>query len=348
VSPKRILVCAPQVPFVHGGAELHVDHFIHALRNHGYETELISIPFQDYPHEAFIRNASLWRMLDVDADVVIATKFPSYYLNHPNKLVWLFHNYRGVYDLLGTPFSGYSRNRPDDLQLIEWTRQHDYEFLSEAKKIFTNSTNVQQRLKKYLNLESEALYAPPPLKDQLHCDAYDEFVLVAQRLDPFKRTELLIEAMALHHDNFKAVIAGSGPDQEKLRKLVKEKALEKRIEFVGKVSDEELLRYYARCRLVFFAPYDEDYGFTTLEAFQAKKPVLTATDSGGPLEFVEHQVTGWIASPDATGIAEGLHAIMTQPKLAQEMGERGFTRVNPITWEKVIAAFDDRFKALHL
>ena len=348
MSPKRILVCAPQVPFVHGGAELFVDNFVRALREHGYNAEVVSIPFRDYPHETYVRHASLWRSLELDADVVIATKFPSYYVNHPRKIVWLFHNYRGIYDLLGTPYSGYSRNRPDDLQLIEWTRTQDFEFLSEAQKVLTISINVRNRLKKYLEVDSEALYAPPPLKEKLHAESYEPFVLVAQRLDPFKRTDLLIEAMSLAGGNFTAVIAGSGPDESKLHALVKEKQLSNRVQFVGKISEEELLDYYARCRLVYFAPYDEDYGFTTLEAFQARKPVLTANDSGGPLEFVEHRASGWVASPDPESVAEGLRTIMEQPEQARKMGECGFERVDPISWDKVIERFEELFRTHHL
>jgi len=348
VSPKRILVCSPQVPFVHGGAELLTNLLIRALRDETYESELIALPFQDYPHETLIRNATLWRLLDLPADVVIATKFPSYYVSHPNKIVWLFHNYRAVYDLHGTPYSGYSRSRPDDFQLIEWIHKQDREYLLEAKKLLTISANVKTRLRKFLNLDAEVLYPPPPLKERLYCKDYEPFIFAAQRLDAYKRTDLLIHSMALSPGNFKAVIAGTGPEELNLHKLVKEKGLEKRVEFVGKISDEELLKYYARCRMVFFAPFDEDYGFTTLEAFQARKPVLTATDSGGPLEFVEHGLNGWIADPEPSSIAAGIQQIMEQSELASKMGDKGFEKVNPMSWAKTISRFREIFRDLHL
>jgi len=348
VRPRRILVCSSQVPFVRGGAELHVQSLVHELREEGYEVELVALPFQDYPHESLVRHAGMWRFMDLDADVVITTKFPSYFVKHPKKIVWLFHNYRAAYDLYGTNYSGYSRNRPDDLQLVEWIRNHDREYLSEALKILTISRNVQRRLKKYLNLDGDTLYAPSLLQPRIHCRDYQPFVFVAQRLDAFKRTELLIEALAETSREYKAVIAGSGPEESKLRALVRERNLDHRVEFVGKISDEQLINYYATCGLVYFAPYDEDYGLTTLEAFQAKKPVITALDSGGPLEFVEHRINGWIADAEPSSIARGIDTILEDSDLARKMGESGFEKIQPITWRRAISRLREVFKNLHL
>ena len=345
MSPKRILVCAPQIPFVRGGAELQVEQLVRALRENGFETETVALPFQDYPHERLIRSASAWRLLDLDADVVITTKFPSYFVSHPNKITWLFHNYRGVYDLQGTPYSGYSRNRPDDLQLIEWVHKNDREFLQESKKLLTISVNVRNRLRKFLDLDAEVLYAPPPLKDRIRCDAYERFIFAAQRLDSYKRTDLLIRALALVQNDVRAVIAGTGPEEAKLHALAKEIGVEDRIDFVGKINDEQLIDYYAKCRLVFFAPFDEDYGLTTLEAFYARKPVVTANDSGGTLEFVEHQVNGWIAEPEPKSMATGIQQVL---ELAEKMGEAGYQKVKHLSWEKTISRFREIFRDLHL
>ena len=69
--------------------------------------------------------------------------------------------------------------------------------------------------------------------------------------------------------------------------------------FAGRVSDAEAVDLYAGARAVYYAPVDEDYGFATIEAFASAKPVITTTDAGGVLEFVEHDVTGLVAAPDA-------------------------------------------------
>jgi glycosyltransferase involved in cell wall biosynthesis len=297
------------------------------------------------PKRILVCAPSAWRLVDLQADIVITTKFPSYFVSHPNKITWLFHNYRGVYDLHGTPYSGYSRNRPDDLQLIEWIHSNDKEFLEESKKLLTISANVRNRLRKFLDLDAEVLYAPSPLKERIHCDAYEPFVFAAQRLDSYKRTDLLIRSMALVQNDVRAVIAGTGPEEKKLHALAKETDVEGRIDFVGKINDEQLIDYYAKCRLVFFAPFDEDYGLTTLEAFHAHKPVVTANDSGGPLEFVEHQVNGWISEPEPKSLASGIQQVSEQ---AEKMGEAGFKKVENLSWKKTISRFKEIFQDLHL
>ncbi len=56
--------------------------------------------------------------------------------------------------------------------------------------------------------------------------------------------------------------------------------------FLGRVSEAALTDLYATCRAVYYAPMDEDFGMVPIEALRALKPVVTATDSGGPLDFV--------------------------------------------------------------
>ena len=59
------------------------------------------------------------------------------------------------------------------------------------------------------------------------------------------------------------------------------------------MPDERLIELYANALAVVYAPIDEDYGYVTLQAFLAGKPVITSSDSGGVLEWVEDGVTGW-------------------------------------------------------
>jgi len=106
-----VLVCEAQVPFVHGGAELHVRGLVGELTRRGYRVERVSVPFKWYPKEELLAQAAAWRMIDLSEsngeriDAVIATKFPTYFVRHPHKVTWLFHQYRAIYDLCGTRFS---------------------------------------------------------------------------------------------------------------------------------------------------------------------------------------------------------------------------------------------------
>ena len=74
----------------------------------GYRAELVSVPFKWYPKDEILPHAAAWRLLDLSesngrpVDPVIATKFPSYFARHPNKVAWLIHQYRAAYELCGT------------------------------------------------------------------------------------------------------------------------------------------------------------------------------------------------------------------------------------------------------
>ena len=105
---ERICLCAVQVPFARGGAEFLVDALRAALEEHGHRVDVVNLPFQWYPPRQVLTHALPWRLMDLKEsqgapiDRVICTKFPSYLMPHPNKMVWLFHQFRQAYDLLGT------------------------------------------------------------------------------------------------------------------------------------------------------------------------------------------------------------------------------------------------------
>jgi glycosyltransferase involved in cell wall biosynthesis len=84
-----------------------------------------------------------------------------------------------------------------------------------------------------------------------------------------------------------------------------------------------LVDHLARCRAVVFVPHDEDYGFVTVEAFAAAKPVITCQDSGGPLELVRDGENGWIVPPTPADVARAMAAAMDSPGLAERMGQQG-------------------------
>ena len=157
---------------------------------------------------------------------------------------------------------------------------------------------------------------------------------MAGRLDPWKRVDLAIGAAAA--GKFRLVIAGDGADRARLEALRERGGAE--VRFAGRVSDEELLGLYATCGAVIFPPADEDYGYIALEAFLSKKPVVTCTDSGGPLEFVVDGKNGRVVAPDADALGGCRRGSLAKPEKAREFGERGFERVRDIRWETAVRA----------
>jgi glycosyltransferase involved in cell wall biosynthesis len=321
----------PQVPFERGGTEIFADGLVHALREHGHETELVTVPFKWYPGERVLTQAFLWRLLDLEEsngrpiDAVIATKFPSYVVRHPNKVVWLLHQFRQAWDLDRTELGQFS-DSAEDRALRRKVLDLDRVSLGEARKIFTTSSIVAGRLRDSVGLDAEVL-APPPAPLAFRCDEYGDFVLSVNRLDRAKRIDLLIEAAA-RVPEVRVVIAGDGPDRERLEGLA-----DGRVEFVGRVSDEALADLYARCRAVYYAPVNEDYGLVPYEAFLSDKPVITTTDAGGPLDIVRDGQTGRVVAPQAEALAS---ALTLSEDEARTLGRAGHEVARNVTWARCV------------
>ncbi|MEX3816362.1 glycosyltransferase family 4 protein [Paraburkholderia sp. BR13439] len=156
-----------------------------------------------------------------------------------------------------------------------------------------------------------------------------EAIFSASRLDPAKRIDLIIEAYRQSKVEVPLHIAGSGPDEARLRAAA---AGHRGIHFLGRITDVQLAREYARAVCVPFVPRDEDYGLITLEAMLASKPVITTTDSGGPLELIEHQRSGLVVEPDAPALAGALRRVCGDLTEARNMGLAGRKSVEHLSW----------------
>ncbi|MFL5732738.1 MAG: glycosyltransferase family 4 protein [Chloroflexia bacterium] len=338
----RIALCTAQVPFVYGGNEVLVDGLREALEARGHKVAVVALPYKWYPREQLVSSALAWRMVDITeangqrVDLAICTKWPSYVVRHPRKVTWLVHQFRQAYDWFGTPLSDFTSS-PEDVRVRRLIARMDNTTLAESQRIFTISRNVAQRLRRFNGLEGTPLY--PPIRSGLSLEPgpYGDYIFSLGRLDAAKRVDLLLDALAEAPD-VRAVIAGTGPDADSLRKRAARLGLTARVEFAGFVSDEQASRYYSEARAVYFAPVDEDYGYGAVEALQAARPVITTTGSGGVLEFVEDGVTGLVSPPDPKSIARSLAAIMSDPGKAAQLGAAGRERVKNITWDAVVDA----------
>jgi len=133
------------------------------------------------------------------------------------------------------------------------------------------------------------------------------------------------------------VIAGDGPDRERLEELAGKRGLNGRAVFAGRVSETELADLYARCRGVYYAPIDEDYGMVPYEAFMARKPVVTTRDAGGPLDVVHDRETGLVIEPSAGELARACRFLLDHEAEARTWGNAGRALAEQVTWDRVIA-----------
>jgi glycosyltransferase involved in cell wall biosynthesis len=340
---RTILVCEAQVPFVRGGAEYHVRALLDQLATHGYEAELVSIPFKWYPKEEILAHAAAWRLLDLSEsngrpiDLVIATKFPTYFVRHPNKVAWLIHQYRAAYELAGTPFSDF-QHAPDDVALRAEIMALDTRMLGECRRVFANAGNTARRAGRFNGVPATPLYHPPRLASRLRRGPAGSYILSVGRLESVKRVDLAIRAMAHAPADLSLVIAGTGTERLNLEALAATLGLGDRVRFLGEVTDEEIVDLYSGALGVIFPPYDEDYGYVTLEAFLSGKPVLTTTDAGGPTEFVVDGVNGRVTPPDPAALGEAIGFLADDRRRAAALGDAGYERARTVTWAGVIEA----------
>ena len=193
------------------------------------------------------------------------------------------------------------------------------------------SRNVRSRPNYFPVGTDVSVIYPPPRLQGYYCGS-DEYLFTVSRLDQPKRVGLLIDAMQYVRADIPLLIAGTGPDDNRLRALAER---DDRIQFLGFVRDRELRDYYADALAVPFVPYDEDYGLVTIEAMRSSKPVLTALDSGGPNEFVRNGETGYSVSPDPEALAERIDYLCSHRDEARRMGKNGQDLVRGINWKSV-------------
>jgi glycosyltransferase involved in cell wall biosynthesis len=340
---RKVVICTTQVPFVSGGAESHAGNLRAAFGEAGYEAEIVALPFKWYPPEQIMRHVLAWRLLDLTesngspVDLLIGLRFPAYVVPHPNKVLWIIHQHRGAYNLAGTQFDDLWTH-PEGARVRELVRHCDAEFIPEAKRVFANSATVAARLRQYNGIESEPLYHPPPRAGLLRANDPGDYVLFPSRFEAQKRQRLLIEAMQYVRTPVRAILAGTGVALEDCRALVKKLNIGGRVELPGFVGEDELIELYANALAVCYLPFDEDYGYVSLEAMYAARALVVASDGGGAKEFVEDGATGFVVAPDPREIAARLDALYLDRALARRIGTRGREKVLALklSWRAVV------------
>ncbi len=336
---KHVLVLGAQVPFVKGGAEFLNEGLVVAINRRAprVSAELINLPFKWYPETQLVNDILAWRFLDLSEangtaiDLVVSTKFPSYAAEHANKVIWLVHQHRTLYDLEG---SAYDFHRDDAVR--NKVRELDAALIREAKTVKTISSTVAGRLRRYNGIESEVLYPPSKYADAIRPGDYGGEVLCFGRLEKIKRPDLLLAAAARCKSAVPVLLAGDGPLRGELEALAGRLGLKERCRFLGFVPDDELVRTLARARAVFYAPFDEDYGYAAVEAFQAEKPVITCSDSGEVAALVAQTGSGWVVEPAPEAIADCLdRAAAMSPVELRKLCLGGAELARSVTWDKV-------------
>jgi len=210
------------------------------------------------------------------------------YLNYYREIARTRYGYDATSAQLGFGAPVYIADT--DEQAMAEARPHIEHLFNKMQRRYVISGTVQARLRRFGGIQSDVLYPPPPKRDYRH-ESYGNYLFGVSRLSPLKRFDLVLRALAEPvAAGIRFVIAGEGAEMERLKDLAVQLGIEDRVKFAGRLSDQEMIDHFARCRGVVFPPFNEDYGFVTVEAFMCGRPVITCTDSGGPSELVRDGV----------------------------------------------------------
>jgi len=328
---KVAVLCSGLSNGEQGGAERFYSGLVSGFQSIGCNAELVSVPADEPNFEQILDNYESCRQLELqDYDIVISTKSPTYAVKHPNHVVYLIHTVRVFDDMFEDNFPKATKEHYRQRSILH---KLDFCSLSGAKARFAIGHEVAERLYKWRGLDCSIIH--PPLEfDKFYSLDAEDFFFMPGRLHKWKRVQLVIEAVKLSSKPIRLVIAGDGDYLEELRALA---GSDKRIKFLGRVSDVQLADYYARSLAVPFVPIREDYGYVTLEAFASCKPVITCTDSGEPASLVEHSISGLVVTPEATHIKEAMEWMWAHRDQSAAMGKSARTFINNMSWTRVAA-----------
>ena len=283
----------------------------------------------------------LMRLPNVDR--AVGLKFPAYYIPHENKVLWLLHQFRQAYDLWGTEYGGLP-DTEEGREIRNAVVHSDNVYLNQVAKIYTNSRVTSGRLKKFNGLDSEVLYPPLLESGHLFCQGYGDYIFYPSRITAAKRQYLVVESMRYVSSGVRLVIAGKEEDPAELAridKIIRQNNLQDRVRLIARfIPEQEKADLYSSALGCAFTPFDEDsYGYVTLEAFYARKPVITCSDSGGTDILVKDGLTGYVVAPEPKPIAAAMDRLYANKKLARSMGESGYELMRGlnISWDRVIS-----------
>lgn len=338
----KIALCSSFVPFINGGYRNIVEWLERLLEEHGHQVERVYLPQLDSPTLLF-QQMMAYRWVDLDsADRVICFRPPAHMIRHPHKIVWFIHHIRVFYDLWNTPY----RDFPEDeahLAIRDVLRSTDSGGLNEAKKIFTNSKVVSQRLKTFNNMPSEVLYPPVFQPERFHCAGFNDEIVYICRMEHHKRQHLLVEAMRYTKTPVKLRLCGLSSNANYLKdinQLLVDYNLTDRVLVNHEwISEEDKVSHLASCLAAAYLPLDEDsYGYPSIEASHAKKPILTTVDSGGVLELVSDGINGYVSEASPEALADAMDKLYCNRKKTIEMGQQAHLRLSElnVSWSHVL------------
>jgi glycosyltransferase involved in cell wall biosynthesis len=180
----------------------------------------------------------------------------------------------------------------------------------------------------------------PPVPEYTHGARRDEPTLVVlSRLVPHKQIDHAIRALPVLAEEFPGVrlrIMGDGWWADELRRLTTELGLQDRVTFLGHVSDRTKFEELSRAWVHVLPSVKEGWGLSIVEAGRAGTPSVAYASAGGVAEAILDGVTGLLASDEAD-LTVRLGALLRDPLLREDLGNKACIRAGEFTWEAAAA-----------
>ena len=339
----KVAIVNNMAPFIYGGAEFSADSLAEKLMEYGHEAQVIRLPFAwDTPQKILDSMMAVKLTKLVNADKVIALKFPAYYIEHPNKTLWLAHQFRQAYDLAGTVDDLFTQEE-DSQRVKQAIIDADNNCFSAMQKtIYTNSHVTAERIKKYNGVDAIPLYPPLMDSEMFYCGDYGNYVFYPSRVNNAKRQYLAVEAMRHVKSGVKLLLVGKGDsaeDEERIFRMIEEYGLKDKVTYLNRfITQKEKVDFFAETLCGMFIPFNEDYGFVTVESFYAGKALITCSDSGCPPFFVTEGEAGVVVEPQPEALALAMDEMFINKRRTIEMGKNGLPLIERfgITWDNTI------------
>jgi glycosyltransferase involved in cell wall biosynthesis/GT2 family glycosyltransferase len=325
---KRVaIICAGSAVAGNGGAERFYTGLKVGFESLGCYAEFIEVAASEPNVDQIIGNYDLAGHTDLSHfDIVISSKVPTYAVVHPNHVVFLNHAVRIFDDMFDYRFP---QPTGDDYRSRARVHMADFKALTQVRARMAQGHEISRRLMRWRGLSAHVLHPPLGFNNFKPSNEEGEYFFIAGRHHPWKRFDLLIRAVKECKRPIRLLIAGHGEDHGRLLALADN---DERIQFLGQVSDAELIDLTSRAIAVPFMPLREDFGYVTLEAFASACPVLTCTDAGEPAHIVRNGETGFVVAPAPVEIAAALDWFWDNRREARRMGERGLALIEQMNW----------------
>ncbi len=215
-------------------------------------------------------------------------------------------------------------------------------------EIIPNAVNSKQFSKKHSDSELSVL------RNTLGKEEGDTFLVTTSRLVHKNAVDDVINSLSLLPAHVHFLVLGAGPDEVPLKKLVQEKNLGERVQFLGLVDQKEIPKYLAVSDIFIRPSRSEGMGNSFVEAMASGLPVI-ATQEGGISDFLfdekrntDRETTGWAVDANSPEqIAEVVQEILSHPEKVEHVTARAkLLALEKYDWD--IVAKDMREKVFKL